>query len=446
MALWLLNRIAVQGRSTIVAGAGLAGLSAAHELSRAGAAVTIVDARDHAGGRVRTIRDFDNGQHAEGGGEFIEREHRETVALCDTFGLRLIPVLKSGFTHRYRDSRGRYHVSRAAAWNALASNLDPLVRRYKAAGGAASSEPVREMATISMREWLHRADAPPELHAIANAMHGFFLADPPDISVLPFVEQIARGGSPAQARFFRIDGGNDRLVEALLRSMPARLLLRHTLRAIAQAADRVVVTLDDASGLTQQIEGDSIVVTLPASTLRAIDIRPPLPEQQWLAIERLSYGCATKVLVQASCFLFGSRHARAFATDARVGAFWDGGEEQPGPSSIITFLGGGSAAGTLREAAAHGGQALLADLCWLDMDASPVTRTHVLDWSADPWARGGYAYFDPGFDPAWRSLLRRRAGRIVFAGEHTSEQWQGYMNGAVESGQRAARELIDAPV
>lgn len=51
-------------------------------------------------------------------------------------------------------------------------------------------------------------------------------------------------------------------------------------------------------------------------------------------------------------------------------------------------------------------------------------------------------FFDPGFDPAWRSLLARRTGRVVFAGEHTSERWQGYMNGAVESGQRAARALI----
>jgi monoamine oxidase len=58
-------------------------------------------------------------------------------------------------------------------------------------------------------------------------------------------------------------------------------------------------------------------------------------------------------------------------------------------------------------------------------------------------ARGGYAHMDPGFDPAWRPLLARRAGRVVFAGEHTSERWQGGMNGAVESGQGASRELLE---
>jgi monoamine oxidase len=62
-------------------------------------------------------------------------------------------------------------------------------------------------------------------------------------------------------------------------------------------------------------------------------------------------------------------------------------------------------------------------------------------WEDDPHARGGYAFFDPAFDPDLRAWLARPAGRIFFAGEHTSIRWQGYMNGAVESGRRAAAEV-----
>ena len=62
-------------------------------------------------------------------------------------------------------------------------------------------------------------------------------------------------------------------------------------------------------------------------------------------------------------------------------------------------------------------------------------------WDHDPLARGGYAYFDPGFDPLWRAWLARASGRIVFAGEHTSIKYQGYMNGAIETGLRAAAEI-----
>jgi monoamine oxidase len=443
----------MRGTRILVAGAGLAGLSAAYELARAGAAVTILDARDYAGGRVRTVRDFRAGQHAELGGEFIEADHREILGCCEAFGLRLVRILRGGFTHRFRDAHGTYRLSRTAPWDALGDALAPLVHRYRLAGGRSAADPVREMATRSLSEWLRTSNAPQQVQAMARALRGFFLADPDEISVLPVVEQVARGGSPAQVEFFRIEGGNDRLVDAFIRATPARLLLGHAIRAVSHALDRVTVSVTDTAGLTQQIEGDYLVMTLPASTLRDVEIRPGLPEDQQHAITRLAYGRATKVLVQSSTSLFRGRHARAFATDSGLGAFWDGSEEQDGPASIIVFLAGGSASAPLRDAASHGGRELLSDLCWLvpsarsesrrlGMNRAPVTAVHVGDWTADPWARGGYAFLDPGFDPAWRPLLWKRAGRIVFAGEHTSERWQGYMNGAIESGQRAARELL----
>jgi monoamine oxidase len=89
----------------------------------------------------------------------------------------------------------------------------------------------------------------------------------------------------------------------------------------------------------------------------------------------------------------------------------------------------------------EGLEGLAKRLEWLGSPSRPLA-TRVITWEDDPWARGGYAYFDPGFDPAWRDLLARPHGRIVFAGEHTSLRWQGYMNGAVESGQRAAAEIV----
>lgn len=433
----------MRGTRVVVAGAGLAGLSAAHELARAGAAVTLLDARDYAGGRVRTIRDFSAGQHAELGGEFVEPDHKELLGLCDEFRLQLVRVLRSGFTHRFRDAQGTYHLSRTAPWESLADALSPLLRRHKLAGGDTSAVVIREMATMSLAEWLRRSKAPQALQPMATALRGFFLADSDEISVLPVVEQIAKGGSPAQAELFRIEGGNDRLVDALIRATPARLVLGSTVRAVAHAVDRITISVTDASGLTQQIEGDYLVMTLPASTLRDVEIRPALREDQQHAIARLSYGRATKVLVQSSTNLFESRRARAFATDGRLGAFWDGSEEQGRAASIVAFLAGGSASTSLRAAAETGGRELLSDLCWLGMNRARVMAVHIGDWTADPWARGGYAFLDPAFDPAWRPLLSRRAGRIVFAGEHTSERWQGYMNGAVESGQRAARELLE---
>src|SRR5262249_56612170 len=77
---------------------------------------------------------------------------------------------------------------------------------------------------------------------------------------------------------------------------------------------------------------------------------------------------------------------------------------------------------------------------WLGRPARLVASQTVV-WDDDPWARGGYAYFDTSYDPLWRAWLARPAGRVVFAGEHTSIRFQGYMNGAIETGLRAAAEI-----
>jgi monoamine oxidase len=410
----------------IVAGAGLAGLTAARILSRSGAAVTVLEARDRIGGRVWTMRDvFDHGNHGELGGEFIDADQSDIRRLCDELGLTLSRVLESGFTHRFQGHDGEYHVNRTRAWDQLARLVSPLRHR-----------PAAEVATYSLREWLQHENATPEEHSMADAIRGFFLADPEDLSVLPLVEQVERGGSPAHATVYRIDGGNDRLASALARDSSTRILLRHRVTAIAQPVDRVTVTVVDDRGLQQQIDGDAVVVTLPASTLKDVSITPALPERQARAIRSLRYGCATKVLVQVQQMPFRGR-ARAFATSTPIGAFWEG------PGEVLTFLGGGSASRGLRARADAGAGVLLSDLCWLGsttrMGAAP--QMSVATWEDDPFARGGYAYLDPGFDPDDRPLLGRRAGRIVFAGEHTSEKWQGYMNGAVESGRRAASEV-----
>jgi monoamine oxidase len=433
----------MHGRRVIVAGAGLAGLSAAHELAAAGAQVILLDARDRIGGRVWTMRDgFAGGQYGELGGEFIDENHRRVRGLAGRFSLPLVRVLRGGFTHRFRTPDGDVKVSRTGPWDALERLLAPLISRYKAARGAHDADAIREMATYSLREWLRQRDADPEVHAMVDSLRGFFLADAEDLSVLPVVAQLAARGSPAQAPVYRIAGGNSLLLDALVAHTPAHLLLSHCVRAVSQAADRVVVRATDTAGLLQEIESDAVVVALPASTLRDVQITPPLPDDQRKAIQRLRYGCATKTVVQCASSALRGRRAQAFATDGGLGAFWDATEGQPSDaSSVIAFLAGGGASPMLQQRATAGASRLLSELCWLGLAGTPVVASHSVTWEDDPFARGGYAFQDPAFDPVWQPLLSRRAGRIVFAGEHTSEEFQGYMEGAVESGIRAVRQL-----
>ena len=185
------------------------------------------------------------------------------------------------------------------------------------------------------------------------------------------------------------------------------------------------------------------MLALPATLLRRIPISPALPAQQHEAIARLKYGLGTKTLIQfARRFWRVTGRPRAFGSSLPFGAVWDGNEEQKGKPGILSLLAGGGASTLTQSMIDKGGMAsLVASLDWLGAKNVDVMRSHRTVWEADPWVRGGYAYFDPSYDPALRLWLPRPFGRLFFAGEHTSLRWQGYMNGAIESGRRAAAEV-----
>jgi monoamine oxidase len=170
---------------------------------------------------------------------------------------------------------------------------------------------------------------------------------------------------------------------------------------------------------------------------------PSLPAQQHDALGALKYGRVTKTLLQFSKrFWRIPGRPRAFGSALPIGALWEGNEEQRGRAGILTLMAGGGASDATQAIVAKEGVAGLARaLEWLGSKRAELLTSRSVVWEQDPWARGGYAYFDPGFPPALRPWLALPTGRIFFAGEHTSVKWQGYMNGAVESGRRAAAEI-----
>ncbi len=428
--------------SVLVAGAGLAGLAAARDLTESGAAVTVIEARPRLGGRVLTSRTpFLHRQHAEAGADLIDEAQEEIRTLAAGLHLKLAEILPGGFT-AVRAAGSRRPRGGRSWWTEIERRLQPEIRAYRLSEERWDGAIARALARESLADWLARTRAPRALRDMARGLRGFFLADPEDLSLLAVVDQFADAGAPGGGKMFRVIGGNQRIAEALAARLHAPVRLRTVLRRVAQGPGGLVASVE-AAGRMSQVRCDYLISTLPATTLRHVVFDPAMPAPQRRAIRELRYGAATKTLLQFSRAVWRRRGAaRAFGTNLPIGAVWDGNEEQHGATGILTLLAGGRAAHATDRLVDDGGPGrLLREMRWLDLRRTELLASDSIRWSDDPWARGGYAFFHAGCDPELRRWLARPFGRVFFGGEHTSQRWQGYMNGAVESGLRAAAEV-----
>jgi monoamine oxidase len=433
----------LSGTHVIVAGAGLAGLTAARDLEAAGAKVTVVEARDRVGGRVHTLRTgFINGQYAEAGADLIDKDQSFVLELARALRLRPTRILRDGFKFYGTATGGRRRMRDIeGVFNQACRLLEQEIDDYCLSGKRWDSAIAQQLAERTVADWLDAVGADVTLRAGLCSMRGFFLADPETLSLLTLVDQLAVGSSPGQTEMYRLHGGNDRLPLAIARNLDGRIRLRSAVRAIKWDADRVRLSIE-ADGSLSELAGDFCVLALPATTLRDVDFDPRLPTEHVRAISTLKYGEAARVLLQFEKPFWRKRgRARAYGSDLPTGAVWDATEDQPSRSAILSLLAGGKASRALAEIIGSEGEAgLVRRLSWLGKP-STLRTIKVVIWEDDPWARGGYAVFGAGYDPHLREWLARPVGRMVFAGEHTSVRWPGYMNGAIESGKRAAAEI-----
>jgi len=448
--------MALKDRTVTVIGAGLAGLSAAYDLQRAGWNVTVLEARTRVGGRVYSLRNFSNGMVAEGGGEFIDESHKRMLTFAKQFNLKLGKVGSwQGQDKDWASFEGKSGpMSNADIWG---TNLHEevnkiwlaLVELAKYVPDPNQPQLAREAERLdrqSTADWLNSLD----VHPLAKKdfiqhIRSEYTCEPERHSLLDLARNSAMYYTSLERNMnYRVIGGND-LIPCALAEALSDVRLNAPVTSINVLPDEVIVTFKQGdSHLT--IHSAFTVLAIPLTTARFIEFNPPLPSAHQRMVNEISYGAVTKVLIEYRKRFWEERGWNGRLTsDTPIVLTWHATshvEDQHGILTIYTGGEPGAKLATLSDDARI--RVALAEIEKLfPGSADLIENTATMAWPNEPYTRASYAALAPGEVTAHWKTLFESAGRLFFAGEHATSI-QGFMEGAVESGQRVAASIISS--
>jgi len=431
----------------IIIGAGFAGLAAAYKLKRAGWKVSIFEARDRIGGRVFSHKFAFTDLTCELGAEWVGESHERIKALCHDFK---IPLQKHQFDdYLLRDGR----VSRPGQWG-----FSPKAKTAftKLIAGYEKLSPLAKTRIDRYDWWTY-------LEKIGFTNDDLLLRDLMDstdfgesirhVSAFAALAEYAES-SPHNEMDYKMTGGNSRLTEEFENRIDFHnIRTSRQVTSIVQRRGHVIVTTSPTqrSGDYDFILGDdehetviadAVICTVPINSLLKIKFDPPLPSAQRAAAERLTYAriCKNSVLYNER---FWRDENFSMVSDVTSHYYFHSTQSQPGKQGILTSYAIGEKADVLASQSDSRRQKIITeDLVDFDRNAPQLARgIRSYAWQRDPFTDGAYALYKPGQWFGIRPILARPHGKVLFAGEHLAD-WQGFMEGAIETGEAAAATLV----
>ncbi|MCS7173674.1 MAG: FAD-dependent oxidoreductase [Armatimonadetes bacterium] len=442
----------------VIVGAGLAGLTAGYYLRQAGIRPLIYEASTRTGGRMLSVRDaVVPGLVTEFGGEFIDTGHEDMHRLVRLFGLQLLDLQAGPEAHRrptfYFQGRHLREAEVVRAFRPIASRI----RQDQAAVGDTvtyrrHTPRARELDRMSISEYLDRVGASGWVKELLEVAYvGEYGLDAGEQSALNLVLLI--GTEPASSfevygesdERYSVRGGNQQITAHLARLLEPSLQLDHRLVAVRQQGSGYRLTFERRGAGTAEVRADFVILTVPFTLLREVELQVDLPAVKRKAIRELGYGTNSKLILgfRERVWRKGGGSGELF-TDLPIQSGWDSSRGRPGRAGTYTiFLGGKAGVDVGQGLARDQADRALPDLERVfpgarDAYTGRVARWH---WPSDPSVRASYACWKVGQYTTIAGAEFEPVGRLLFAGEHTSLDYQGYMNGAAETGRRAARMI-----
>ncbi len=435
------------GRRVLVIGAGFSGLSCAYELKKAGYDVQILEARHRVGGRVLTFRDWIPGKTVEGGAELIGSNHTMWLHYAAQFKLHFRPVAESADEIRPIVINGRRLPEQDV--KVLFKDVDriysAMTEEARTINGETpwDSEHASAIDARSLGDWVREQNPSPDALAVITAHLGSDNGAPLDKQGLLGMLSMIKGGGLEKfwtdTEVYRCAEGNDRLAAAFASAIgSARIHLNTPVANVRTLQDGVEVT--DFTGRVWTAE--RVVMTAPPTTWPKIQFQPKLPEG--LAPQ---LGVNVKFLSRLRNEAWKPDGANAL-TSGFICLTWDGTENQKGPGAcMVSFSGGDPAREAIERYRANGKAPFVETMQSIYPHfAEQFVDSRFMDWPNDPWTMAGYSCPAPGQITKGGPTLYNGIGRLSFAGEYTCYTFPGYMEGGLQSGVRAARQIAGTVV
>lgn len=440
----------------IVIGAGYAGLTATRELLKAGKNVLLLEARDRVGGRVHTQR-FDDGSYVDLGGAWVGPTQDRIYELAHEFGVETFKTFDQGKSAQFFRGRVKRYKglipplpigallsldSAIKAMNRLARTVD-LAEPWKTPNA-------RHLDSMTLATWMKtqmRFDVARQFFRVAA--EAIWAADPSEISLLHALFYIKSGRNldtlmnvKDGAQEERFVGGAQTIADCMAAAFANRIVYNAPVRAIVQTGEQVQVVTDQATYISRRV-----VVTVPPALQSQINFQPLLPAQRAQLIQRMPMGSVWKcyAIYDKPFWRDQGLNGIAATPDGHITVTFDTSPKDGSQGILMGFVLGNQArnfsgfSDTQRKDIA-----LNAFGTFFGSEALKPIRYLDHSFMNEEWSRGCYAGVPgPGLWTTLGPALRQPVGRIHWAGTETSDVWNGYIDGAVRSGERVAKEVLE---